>query len=540
MGYTLGVSTGLFMIAKSADPESRQDYIGIPRKALWSITKGVNFAQVDLESLSEFIEPDIDERVKELKRLGVEFGIHGEAAEYTQTLPKLDSALEEEWKKSHDRFIRSLRGSGKVGAKYFLLHGSSSPGFNLLWRDFQPTKLVDVWGRPLKFFLEENGEIFNWAIGQPFIVSSVKHMYNATVEEYAGEIMGKKGADWITKNQGKEPDESLKKKWEEEAKSEAVEKFKERFLKVMEISDETYGSERVGYYLMAKWMQDGRKCPKVLREMWRAMTRGGNIETKVWREKEGYTNWVPAVTAAYTWGHFNPEKCDKWPEDMEMPEDPKPILEKHNLWMAFETPMVGAGEEEAMRLGRPTDMYEMVIRLGTKYACLAIDWEHQLSGNINPLDEIKNLPEDGGKWVRVIHAGYPAVVAPAHVPIPLGSDAQMYAYKLLWELRKKWFKDGWIIFERGGGQEPLKETVVSLRLVIKYLERDIPPGELPEEFFGFGKPTARWTRQLVAVREHALDPIKGMLSVPEAEYGFLGTAAAAKGKLEEWKKEKYK
>jgi len=540
MPYKLGVSTGLFSIAKSADPEGRHEYLGIPRKALWSITKGVNFAQVDLESMAEFIEPDLDKKIKDLEGMGVEIGIHGEAREYTSVLPFLDSALEEEWHRSHERLIKSLEGSGLVKSKYFLLHASASVSWQLLWRDLQPTTLADVWGRPLSFFLKNEDEVLDWAVSTDFVREIVRGLSKDTEGTYAREQLRELVNDWAIRNQGKEPDDRTMAEFNRQAAEYGKAIVRNTFNRFISSSDETYGSERIAYYCMAKWMQDSKSCPRQLKEIWKEICKDGDIDDKKWREEKGGSNWVPAVTCAYTWGHFNPEKCLRWPEKFKQPTDPKPILEKHKMYFVFETPMTGAGEEEQMRLGRPIHMLALVKRMGTPWGGLAFDWEHQLSGNIDPMKEAQELPEGEGRLVKVIHAGYPAVVSPAHVPIPMGSEAQKYAYDILWELRKKGFKEGWIIFERGGGQEPVKESVQSLRLVVKYLEMDIPPDKLPDAFYGFEVGGIRWTRQQVAIRDHALEPLKGLLSVPEEEYGFMSTAAAAKGKLEEWKKSQLK
>jgi hypothetical protein len=538
MPYKLGVSTGLFSIAKSADPEGRHEYLGIPRKALWSITKGVNFAQVDLESMAEFIEPELDKKIEDLEKMGVEIGIHGEAREYTSVLPFLDSALEEEWHRSHERLVKSLEGSGLVKSKYFLLHASASMSWQLLWRDLQPTKLADIWGRGLSFFFDQNTDVLDWAVEQDFVTDVIRGLRSK--QSIAHDAFNEMLNDWLSRNPGKALEEAAKAEMERKAVDSAEQSYRATIKHFVSSSDETYGSERIAYYCIAKWMQDGRNCPQQLKEIWKDICKDGDIDDKKWREEKGGNNWVPAVTCAYTWGHFNPEKCGKWPPKTKQPTDPKPILEKHKMWFVLETPMTGAGEEEQMRLGRPIQMLALVKRMGTPWGGLAFDWEHQLSGNIDPMKESKELPEGAGRLVKVIHAGYPAVVSPAHVPIPMGSEAQKYAYDILWELRKKGFKEGWIIFERGGGQEPVKESIQSLRLCVKYLEMDIPPDKLPDAFYGFEVGGIRWTRQQVAIRDHALEPLKGLLSVPEEEYGFMSTAAAAKGKLEEWKKSQLK
>jgi hypothetical protein len=78
-------------------------------------------------------------------------------------------------------------------------------------------------------------------------------------------------------------------------------------------------------------------------------------------------------------------------------------------------------------------------------------------------------------------------------------------------------------------------------LIKQFLEKDVPPEKLPLEFYGLEP--GQWAsteRQKAQILEHAYDPLKGMLQVPEEEHGFLSKAAVEKGKTEEWRKEKYR
>jgi hypothetical protein len=82
--------------------------------------------------------------------------------------------------------------------------------------------------------------------------------------------------------------------------------------------------------------------------------------------------------------------------------------------------------------------------------------------------------------------------------------------------------------------------VTALKIMAEHLEKDIPPERLPPEFFGIvtGE-IASEERQLAIIREHARDPLKGLISVPEEEYTFLSRAALEKPGVtpEKWKKE---
>jgi len=530
MGYTIGVSSGIF---RAASEEQKGEYVGLPHKAMFSMFKGVMFTQLDLETLSEFKEPELDKRMEEVRKMGIKYGLHGEVPEYSSAFPKLDTALFDEWRRSHERFIEEIKGTIKVKAVYLLFHAATSDSFLVLWREFQSLKVCDIWGRLMRKFLEEHDDLLEWAITKEFITSIVDRRGTLDMErmkEYARRELLQAQLD-----EGKKQEE-LKKPTEAEIKEKALADAKKEFMSILSTDDFTYGTERVAYYIIAKWMRDGGKgCPPELHTLWKDIAGDGDIEEEKFRNK--FEKWTPAVTAAYHWGHIYPEKC---PTNLKDVEDPKPLLIKSGLKLVFESPMAGSGGEEAVRLARPTHIYYMVKAINQPLVGMVVDAEHVLSANINPMEDIKNLPFNAGEKIFVCHVGYPAPMAPAHLPIPIGSEAHLYVYKLLWEMRKKGMKDSIIIFERGGGQEPVKESILSLRLIAKYLELDTPPDQLPEEFFGIPAGGPEITRQVVSVREHALDPLKGLLTVPEEEYGFLGTAATAKGKAEEWAKRKLK
>jgi hypothetical protein len=63
MPYTIGVSSGIF---GAATQEERFAFVsvGLPKKAQYAITKGVQFVQIDLESISEFEEFEIEKKMQ--------------------------------------------------------------------------------------------------------------------------------------------------------------------------------------------------------------------------------------------------------------------------------------------------------------------------------------------------------------------------------------------------------------------------------------------------------------------------------------------
>jgi len=524
MTYTIGISSGIFGAVRGAEPRERMEYLGISRKIHYSLYKGVMFNQIDIESITEFLEPKLKEHVDSMKKLGVTFGFHGETAAFGgREAIYLDSTIEDEYKRSHERVIISLKHSGELGATYYLLHSSETFPFIRLRFQLQPLMLVDVFGRPFDQFLREKPELLEWVVKQDFIVELLGWYYRNAKGEYLVEKVGRE----------RKPTEEE----ENEAKKYAV-------CQVVRSNEETYGAERAAYFIVAKWMEMQKDplwikiCGKNVEEYEkRTGDKIGDMsmDNPKFREKENYQLWVPAVSAKYIWGHLNPLPGNEY-------EDPKKILEKYKIYLPFETPMAPPGFEKLVRLARPLHIHFLTEECNSKYICTAWDFEHILSAYIEPDKEIDALPKNAGERIKVFHLGWPSPLAPSHVPIPLGSEQQLTIYEWLFKLRKKGFKDGFLIFERGGGKDPVQDTIVVLRLIAKYLEKDVPPKELPEEFFGIS-PTlpASEKRQWVEIFHHAMDPLKGMLKIPEEQWTFLGTAAKEEGKRpEEWKKEEYR
>ncbi|MEM5777344.1 MAG: hypothetical protein QXJ06_02750 [Candidatus Aenigmatarchaeota archaeon] len=177
---------------------------------------------------------------------------------------------------------------------------------------------------------------------------------------------------------------------------------------------------------------------------------------------------------------------------------------------------------------------------------MIIDWEHVATQGVDPfheaedfIDAIKILgDENAGDIILGVHANYPSPLQP-HKPIEIADRPIIYA--LLYKLRKIGFgknQIAYLLFERGGGENPFKGSIIALRTIADELEKDTPPDQLPIDFYGISEGTRDFARQIVIIKEHALDPLKGLLKVPEEDYTFLGTAAIKGGKQpDQWKKE---
>ncbi len=676
MPYIVGISSGLWSIARGQEAEGGIQYLGLSRKLSgFPITQGVNFAQLDLESISEFNEPDLENKMKNFsKKLGVSFGIHSEAKAFGEMeLPYMDESILDRYRFSHERHYYILDQCIKIGSKYMLVHSSESYSFLLASRQLEPLQLVDFWGRPLVDFLEETEKmgiktkegftLTQWAIRKRFVMEVIRGLpslyrfiaesirsrrrslereipedqreleknereleelektlkpifekyekreiseeeekiYKEKIIRWEGlrlrvrelgirleenkrklEIYRKLDAYSDLIEQGKEPGleaESMEEynKIKKLGEEELIERFKDALTSI----DLAYGSERVAYYLIGKFMEitkdklweniikinlkyivefekklRGKEGEKLTIEEW--MKEKGIKEISLDDENfmKDYRLWVPAVSAKYIWGHFMQSKCPNPEGGPFKDKDLKKLLEKahakgERIIFALETPMSTPLIAEWSRLPNPLQMYYLIKEIDPegKFMSIAIDLEHMLSSNIDPEIVVKLLPEDAGNYVKIIHSGYPSVLMPAHVHIPLGSEAMFYLYKIYFYLRQKGMgkkDDVYIIFERGAAQE-VRQSITSLKIIVEFLEKDVKPEDIlknPEnfkKFFGIDITQAgSIERQLTVIREHAWDPLKGLIVVPEEEHGFLGRAVAEKGKLEEWRKERYR
>jgi hypothetical protein len=554
MTYVIGVSSGIFAAIPEAE---RIQYASLAKKAEYCITKGVQFVQIDLESVAEFKSPDLPKEMERIKKLGIEFGIHSETRAFGVEVAELDSAIELDYTFGHNRLAEVLEQSGKIGAKYVLIHSSESEPFLFLGRTMQPTVLVDIWGRPLEDFIREE-KMMDWIWDAQWLwIDLIGDLPTKVIDRAVEE----------RKRELAQIERELTPEQEKTMREEYVNHYKDYFLRHIKSRALHYGPERHAYYIVAKWMEINKDplWENIVNATIEFFAKMENKTVEQYKQEKGIKElsvddenfrkysylWVPAVSAKYIWGHLNQDKCPGGPRfpDLKTKMKVKTAEGKEYIMpLILETPMAHRGIEEWLRLPNPIQMYYLAKEVNEKagFECLllAMDFEHMISIRLEPDKVIEALPPDGGKYVRVIHAGYPAPLAPAHIPIPLGSEQQQYLYKMYYMLRKKGFgvdpkTDFYLIFERGGGPDPIQQSVLALREIVKFLEKDVPPDKLPPEFFGISpEGFLSPQRQRAIIFEHRLEPLKGMIVVPEEEYTFLGKTAIEKGKRpDEWKKE---
>ncbi|MCX8178848.1 MAG: hypothetical protein N3D75_03395 [Candidatus Aenigmarchaeota archaeon] len=177
---------------------------------------------------------------------------------------------------------------------------------------------------------------------------------------------------------------------------------------------------------------------------------------------------------------------------------------------------------------------------------MIIDWEHVATQGVDPFYEADDFvkavellgEQNAGDLILGVHSNYPSPLQP-HKPIEIAD--RPIIYRLLYKIRKIGFgknQIGYLLFERGGGDNPFKGSIIALRAIATELEKDTDPDNLPLDFYALPEGTRDYARQYVIIKEHAFDPLKGLIKIPEEDYTFLGTAAIKSGKQpDQWKKE---
>ncbi len=193
---------------------------------------------------------------------------------------------------------------------------------------------------------------------------------------------------------------------------------------------------------------------------------------------------------------------------------------------------------------RPRQLYALVKTLRktvSRDIHITWDFEHLAGQGVDPTEEMKRTIydlgiKDLGKYTLSIHCNKPNPLH-GHVPIELGDEE---VYTLLWLCRMSGMgdeeNDVFLFFERGGGQDPFKQSVDALKLMVPHLENKIHPKKLPMDVYGLKMTAGDEDRQKQIVLAHRFELVKELMQVPEEEWGWLSGIATRKGKTKEWKK----
>ena len=177
---------------------------------------------------------------------------------------------------------------------------------------------------------------------------------------------------------------------------------------------------------------------------------------------------------------------------------------------------------------------------GGEYVSYTMDFEHLMDNFIDPGIDINKMniegEEDPAKYITMLHINAPRPIMGAHAPLDLITHDQYLLYVWMYALLQKGMKNAYIIWEMGSYGS--RESAIAFRRLVKCLEENTPPNKLPKEFYGLDETFE--AQQHVAIREHAYDPLEGVIAIPEETHTILSTAAKDKGKLAEWARERFR
>lgn len=326
-----------------------------------------------------------------------------------------------------------------------------------------------------------------------------------------------------------------------------------------------------GYHIMAHWLffhkdpmwMEMARVYKPVLDKYKLDYNDDEWVDKAWRDAEENNDrefkefFYAVVAAKFLEGHT--KRVLKWLEN-DLIDEYKKMPEKTEEERREKADLLKAAREIAITyespdardpshaglflLWNPKQVYAAVkaVRksLNTDRVWLLMDFEHVATQGLDPVRDFEKTVEmipDYGKYVISVHSNAPNPMH-AHEPLEIGD---IRVYTLLWLLRKTGFgKDRrvYLIYERGGGKDPFVRSIEALRMIIKFIEKDTLPTELPVEFFGMEGPVAGdYKRQWQIIQDHSTDPLKDLLEMPEEEWGVLSQAAIKKGKRPEvWKK----
>ncbi len=273
---------------------------------------------------------------------------------------------------------------------------------------------------------------------------------------------------------------------------------------------------------------------------------------KAWKRAEDNNDrifkefYYAACGAKFLEGHI--KKILIWLEGdyikKELKDKPELVKYAKELKLTFEIPDARDPKYAGLyMLYHPKQLYATIktIRktLKTDRIFITMDFEHMATQGLDPvevLDDLTKKIKDFGKYIISIHSNTPNPLH-SHYPIELGD---LKLYKCLYYMRRSGLGKThpvYLIFERGGGEDPFKQAVDALKIMAKLLEKDIKPDDLPMDFYGLKMTAGDVERQRQIMMDHRFEPLKDLLEVPEEEWGFLSSAATKKGKQKEFRKE---
>lgn len=536
IGFKVGTTPGLYGVARTPELASAL------RKFGFGILKGVDFLESILDVPYEISVTEGRLIREAMQKMGVELAIHG-ALEVDWTRGERAA-----WNSARDVVQACIRSAVYAGAKYLLFHASVHRWPETLTAPEIPVVfvMVDELGRHIRDRLKEVRELREW-----FVERYMERYYEYVMlpEELRKLSSVLISFEWSLRRRLEEmlqrkeiTEEEFVRRFEEERTKFYEEERRKLFLKHLEEGKPWFREEAGNpvdiYRIMFKYIFIVKD--PILLEMYRMYEQELkhlglelNFELKDWPERvvekyeEGFKVcgdfYHAAVAAKYVEGQLKLAlqflEKELMEEFKKLPAEEREELEgiAKELKFTIETPFMGGVYAGMMTFWHPRQIYAFVKAarqtLKTDKIYMTIDFEHHYVEGVDPWEEIPRfakLAPDAGRYIISLHVTKPTPLH-HHIEVEIG-DVEVY--KLLWHLRLAGlgkYHLTYLIFERGGEEEPYKHSVVALKLMAEFLEKEIPPEKLVEhpEFFGiYPAEIAAVERQLAIVREHAYDPLK--------------------------------
>lgn len=493
--YKVGVTSGIPSVDRATVVQQVQSVI----------SKGTEVIQIDLEFPTSPTPHDIEELKRIRKAQGIEFTFHGA----TQVSLPTTSADKIEYNKVDNDMKEYIKVAKKIGAKAINIHSSYLPS-PFFYRETRRMSyfIVDENGNPIEKKLLKSQRAFEWLIKDRYIGDSKRDeavLLKYLMKKHKNE---EKAKEEMNRLSGGEREKMIIEAWRD--------LLKESIEKNVRLTNLT----EYHAYIITAWDMYEKKDV-----LWKEICGKKNPEELIEEGKEN--KLVDAVAAKYLEGHIN-----------KMLED----LEKNKVVLLIETPDCRSPQYRGyFRLVRPKDNCSLMRKIDNPYVRVTIDFEHVATHGLDVMKEIKALGPRDGEYVKMLHVGsYPS---PAHLHRPV-ERGDIFLYTLMWELRERGFRDGWIIFEWSGRGvkseiEKWEESVQNLKQMAIYLENDIPPDELPPEFYGLTKGEIERERRII--ERNMFNPLQGTLEAPELSHTWFGGEILKKKKPKEvWEREEYR
>jgi len=583
--FKVGVTTGLWVGGQEMDTASAV------RKLGYGLTRGADVIELAGNVPQEVNYTEGKEIRYIVKSQGLELLFHG-----SLTVP-MCMPERAEWRDAQNHIKKSLRSAVFAGAKYIDFHSCLNYWLELM--TYAGRKLTmafcDHEGNFISKILWKSKKLREWFVDKRWYDFYTDILSREEISEAVSRAEIER-IEWLRKKQQELTEKATKENWsqgqletaqellrreaaEKETKQSEIaikEKIRDRLKK-----NEPWHREELravvgildGYHILAHymyyendpvWVEMVKIYEDLIEKYKKKIKKEDGIEyndeywlDKAWEKAERDNDrefkefYYAVVAAKFLEGHIT--KAIEWLEnekdgflkELENYEDKDELKEiAKNLKIAIENPDSREPQYGGLYLiWKPTQIYVAVKvirdRLKTDRVAILLDFEHLATQGVDPLEEIKNFVQkipDAGKYIISCHMATPNPLH-THLPIEYGDT---FLYEILWELRKAGLgkhNTVYLIYERGGFKDPFKHSVFILKLMKFYLEKDTAPDDLPSDFFGIPA-SAKLALQRIPIFEHAWDPLKGVLAVPEEQYTYLGKAALEKGKKpEEWKKE---